>query len=515
MPSRRQFLSFAGGAVLRAGSFVPRRLFAETPGAPRTLSLGTRTIDVHGRAATVFGILDGAGQNGLDLYQSEGFDVRLANGTDASTVIHWHGLTPPFEYDGTEVAQALVAPGTTHDYRFDLSRSGTFWMHSHHGLTEQSLLAAPLIVRADSERAIDRQDVTIMLHDFSFTPPEELLARLTGQDATVIGSGTAAMNMGMMRTGPGSMAGMDHSGTAGMDNGSMPGTGAAPAMGEMAGMDHAAMGHGNMQMDLNDIAFDAYLANDRDLSDPLVVPVDRGGRVRLRIINGAASTNFWIDLGGLNGTLVAVDGMDVSPVFGGHFEIAMAQRLDIEVVVPGDGGVFPILAQREGDRTRTGIVLATAGAQIAKVPSEAERIAPPVLLDLERQLVAAAPLAARTPDRRIALDLTGDMMSYVWGLNGLTYEERSPLEVTSGDRVEITLRNQTMMSHPMHLHGHHFQVVGLGAARLNGALRDTVIVPPMESVTIAFDADNPGEWPLHCHNLYHMAAGMMTTVEYV
>lgn len=490
MQSRRQFLSFAGGAVLSAGSFVPQRLFAETPGPHRTLSLGTRTIDVNGRAATVFGILDGAGQSGLDLYRSEGLNIRLANGTDASTVIHWHGLTPPFEYDGTEVSQALVAPGATHDYRFDLSRSGTFWMHSHHGLTEQNLLAAPLIVRADCERAIDRQDVTIMLHDFSFTPPEELLARLTGQDATVIGSGTAAMNMGMIRTGPGSMAGT-------------------------GGMDHAVMGHGNMQMDLNDIAFDAYLANDRELSDPLVVQVDRGGRARLRIINGAASTNFWIELGALSGALAAVDGMDVSPVFGRRFEIAMAQRLDIEVVVPGSGGAFPILAQREGDRARTGIVLATAGAAVARVPSEAERIAPPVLLDLERQLVAATPLAARIPDRRIALDLTGDMISYVWGLNGLTYGERSPLEVASSERVEITLRNQTMMSHPMHLHGHHFQVVGLGAARLNGALRDTVIVPPMESVTIAFDANNPGEWPLHCHNLYHMAAGMMTTVEYV
>lgn len=490
MPSRRQFLSFAGGAVLSAGSFVPQRLFAETPGPRRTLSLGTRTIDVNGRAATVFGIQDGAGQSGLDLYRSEGFDIRLANGTDASTVIHWHGLTPPFEYDGTEVSQALVAPGATHDYRFDLSRSGTFWMHSHHGLTEQNLLAAPLIVRADSERAIDRQDVTIMLHDFSFTPPEELLARLTGQDATVIGSGTAALNMGMIRTGPGSMAGT-------------------------AGMDHAAMGHGNMQMDLNDIAFDAYLANDRELSDPLVVQVDRGGRVRLRIINGAASTNFWIELGALSGTLAAVDGMDVSPVIGRRFEIAMAQRLDIEVVVPGSGGAFPILAQREGDRARTGIVLATAGAAVARVLSEAERIAPPVLLDLERQLVAATPLVARSPDRRIALDMTGDMMSYVWGLNGMPYEERSPLEVMIGERVEITLLNQTMMSHPMHLHGHHFQVLGLGAARLNGALRDTVIVPPMESVTIAFDANNPGEWPLHCHNLYHMAAGMMTTVEYV
>jgi FtsP/CotA-like multicopper oxidase with cupredoxin domain len=501
MLSRRRFLAYSGGLAAASIGLPPHRVLAQSDSGVRSLSLTTRTIEVSRRAATVFGIVNGAGKTGLDIYQDDGFDVRLQNGLDTSTVIHWHGLTPPFALDGTEVAQALVAPGGTQVYRFALGQSGTHWMHSHHGLTEQNLLAAPLIVRADADRGIDRQDVTIMLHDFSFTPPEEILARLTGQPATVIGSGTAAMNMGMTRTGPGSMAEM----------------GNAPARDGMQGMDHSAMGHGamgDMQMDLNDIAFDAYLANDRDLSDPYVAQVDRGTKVRLRIINGASSTNFWIDLGALSGTLVAADGKDVLPVFGRRFEIAMAQRLDIEVMMPGGGGTFPILAQREGDRAHTGIILATTGAEIPRLPSEADRVAPPVLLDLERQLVAAAPLADRAPDRRIAVDLTGDMMNYVWGLNGLTYNERKPLEVSSGERVEIMLRNQTMMSHPMHLHGHHFQVVGLGAARLNGALRDTIIVPPMESVTIAFDADNPGEWPLHCHNLYHMAAGMMTTLRY-
>ena len=106
------------------------------------------------------------------------------------------------------------------------------------------------------------------------------------------------------------------------------------------------------------------------------------------------------------------------------------------------------------------------------------------------------------------------MASYVWSLNGETYGDNQPLSVLTDERVEIILRNQTMMSHPMHLHGHHFQVTALGRARLSGALRDTVMVPPRESVTIAFDANNPGEWPLHCHNAYHLEAGMMTSIEY-
>jgi FtsP/CotA-like multicopper oxidase with cupredoxin domain len=278
----------------------------------------------------------------------------------------------------------------------------------------------------------------------------------------------------------------------------------------MQGMDMVGM-----TMDLNDITFDAYLANDRDLSDPEVVAVERGGRIRLRVINAAASTNFWVDLGPVTGTLIAVDGRAVRPITGRRFEIAMAQRLDIEIGMPPDMPALPILAQREGDRARTGLVLAAPGAPIASLAPEAETIAPAVLLDLERKLAAAAPLAASPADRTISTALTGSMAGYAWGVDGRRFEDRAPLEVSQGERVEITLVNQTMMSHPMHLHGHHFQVVGLGGLRLNGAMRDTVLVPAMERITIAFDADNPGDWPLHCHNLSHMAAGMMTSVRYV
>jgi FtsP/CotA-like multicopper oxidase with cupredoxin domain len=295
-----------------------------------------------------------------------------------------------------------------------------------------------------------------------------------------------------------------------MDHGAMSMDGGAATDGAMQGMDMVGM-----TMDLNDITFDAYLANDRDLSDPEVVAVERGGRIRLRVINAAASTNFWVDLGPVTGTLIAVDGRAVRPITGRRFEIAMAQRLDIEITMPPDAPAVPILAQREGDRARTGLVLAAPGAPIAKLAPEAQTIAPAVLLDLERKLTAAAPLADRPSDRTISTVLTGSMAGYAWGIDGRRFEDRAPLEVSQGERVEITLVNQTMMSHPMHLHGHHFQVVGLGGLRLNGAMRDTVLVPAIERITIAFDADNPGDWPLHCHNLYHMAAGMMTSVRYV
>jgi len=244
-----------------------------------------------------------------------------------------------------------------------------------------------------------------------------------------------------------------------------------------------------------------------------VVAVEGNGRVRLRIINGASATNFTIDLGALEGELIAVDGNPVRPVSGRRFPISMAQRIDIRLVVPAGGGAVPVLALREGATERTGIILRPKGAEVVKLASAGMAAGPVLDLAIERGLRALAPISVRQADRRIALDLTGAMQGYAWGL-AVDGEDGATIPVKRGERVEMVMRNRTMMSHPMHLHGHHFQVVGIGGQRLDGALRDTVLVPPMMQVTVAFDADNAGRWAFHCHNLYHMAAGMFTTVEY-
>lgn len=135
--------------------------------------------------------------------------------------------------------------------------------------------------------------------------------------------------------------------------------------------------------------------------------------------------------------------------------------------------------------------------------------APVLDLAFEARLSALAPLRGHTAHKRIDMALTGSMESYSWAL-----ETAEPIVVRRGDRIEITMLNTSMMAHPMHLHGHHFQVVAIDGARLAGAMRDTVNIPPRRSVTIALDAMNPGQWAFHCHHLYHMAAGMMTRVSY-
>jgi FtsP/CotA-like multicopper oxidase with cupredoxin domain len=191
----------------------------------------------------------------------------------------------------------------------------------------------------------------------------------------------------------------------------------------------------------------------------------------------------------------------------------MGQRLDLRLQLPPEGGAWPICAQLEGDRRRSAVILATKGAAIGKLDLLAAK--PTGRFDqLTGHLVAARdPLPQRPADRKLALDLTGDMMSYRWGLATGASDPR--LAVKQGERVEVEMVNRTMMSHPMHLHGHHFQLVAVNGKAVTGPVRDTHLVPAGSSATIAFDADNPGRWAFHCHNLYHMVAGMMTELHYV
>ena len=99
-------------------------------------------------------------------------------------------------------------------------------------------------------------------------------------------------------------------------------------------------------------------------------------------------------------------------------------------------------------------------------------------------------------------------------MGGQSFPEADIIDVARGERVRFVIRNRTMMAHPMHLHGHNFQITGIDGEEIAGAVRDTILVPPLTTVKAVFDADNPGLWPYHCHNLFHMAAGMFTTVVY-
>lgn len=341
-------------------------------------------------------------------------------------------------------------------------------------------MTAPLIIR-QAGKYENLQEIVVLLSDFSFRTPEEIFGSLTQKQSRP----------------PAGMTN-DHEMHDGMD---------------MA-MDHE--GSGTMSMpDLNDVVYDAFLANDRTLADPAVFRVEQGGRILLRLINGAAMSAFHVDLGNLSAKLVAVDGQDILPLTGNRFPIAQGQRLDLMIELPKENRAWPILFVLEGERRQTGVVLAPPKASVLRLPEEATTASGAIALDLEANLRAAWPLTPRTSDRRIPIELTGNMADYVWTINDVVWTpSTAPFPVRHGERVEIVMTNRTMMSHPMHLHGHRFQVVEINGARVAGALRDTVLVPPRTRVAIAFDADNPGLWAFHCHSAYHMHAGMFATLKY-
>ncbi|WP_137109705.1 multicopper oxidase family protein [Rhodobacter sp. SY28-1] len=482
--SRRGFL--AASAALAAPLFLPRGLRAET--APRLLRATTRTLDIGGRAVSAKGILNDQGTTGLILNPDEAFRLDLVNELDTPTILHWHGQIPPNAQDGVpDMPQPALAAGERRSFDF-AATPGTHWMHSHIPVQEMELLAAPLIVRRAEDVAADRQEVVILLQDLSFRPAEEVLAEITGSTGGMAHDmGAMGHDMGEMDMGGMDMGGMGH---------------------DMSMMDGMSMG----AMDLNDFNFDAYLANARTLDDPEVVAVDRGGRVLLRIINGSAATVFWIDTGALQGRAVATDGNPINPVAGSRFGLAMGQRLDIELDLPAEGGAFPVLALREGAMERTGIILATKSAAIDRIAGTSDTAHPAFSGDLsqETQFSALVPLADRPVDRADTLLLGGSMMPYLWTIDGQSWGTHGPVDARTGERVQLTFHNMSMMAHPMHLHGHHFQVVALNRRAVNGARRDTFHVPPMGMVTVALDAGEAARWMLHCHHMPHLATGMMT-----
>jgi FtsP/CotA-like multicopper oxidase with cupredoxin domain len=484
--SRRSFIASMGvcvGAELfsRSGGAYGWRIADKehVPAAAATLQAMMRTIEINGKPATVMGLQQPNGTQGFVSTVNSLFNVVLENKLSVPTAIHWHGLQPPNNEDGVPgLTQPIVAPNTSTRYDFPLQPAGTHWMHSHLGLQEALLLSAPLIVHDDSDKMADEQEIVLFLGDFSFTPPSEIYAKLRKPSAE---------------------------GKAGMG-------------GKMAGH-RLAQDMKGRKPDVSDVNYDAYLANDRTLTDPEVIHVEKGARVHLRIINGSSGTNFFIDLGSLTGELIATDGMPVIPIPASRFPLAIAQRMDVRLQLP-QAGSFPILALREGETEQTGVILATAGTSIKRLPTKNAAPEGLLTLDLESRLVASAPLTQKAVDRTFVLRLQGDMARYEWPINGVVFDAENPgsqkaqVQVKSGQRIALKFINETGMSHPMHLHGHSFQVIDINGQPMKGALRDTVLVPPQTSVTVAFDANNPGVWYVHCHILWHLAAGMATLVQY-
>lgn len=476
----------------------------------------------------------------LRFREGEDVTIHVTNKLDEDTSVHWHGLLLPGVMDGVPGLNGYpgIKPGETFTYRFTVRQSGTYWYHSHSGAQEQAGLYGALILEPrEPEPVQTERDHVVVLSDFTSEDPNEILRNLKNDHSYY--------NRGRRTVG-------DFFRDVGRD-----GFGATVK-------DRADWGEMRMDpTDMSDVSGYTFLVNGQPPSGNWTGLFKPSERVRLRIINASAMSYFDVRIPGLKMIVVAADGQNVEPVPVDDIRIAVAETYDV-IVAPKEDKAYTLLAEpidrsgyaratlapREGMagempalRPRTTLTMADMGAAHdiehgdhggdamdhsmheghgAKADS-----APPVSSDRVPRGWADSGLPGtralrysdlrsftpqkdlREPAREIVVRLGGSMERYIWTLNGVKADQAEPIDLKFGERVKLTFINDTMMAHPMHLHGMFVQLVnGQPAERLPN--KHIVSVPPGGTYSALLTADEPGEWAFHCHLLFHMNAGMMT-----
>lgn len=469
--TRRGFMTGTAAALVPQGAPLAAPSIA--------LALTTRTIEVKGRPVRALSLVDRSGRPRIEMPAPLEFHAEIHNTLPEPVALNWVGQdVAPMPATAT----AAIRPGVHGMAKFR-ARPGTHLVHAGDVRQAQELLSTALVFLEHGRE--DRQDVVLLLQDFSFRSAEEILHELTER----------------------SVPGHTHDGGP-ADELEVDDLPPRPPGGKHPGEGSILDPH------LHDVDHDAYLANDRGLNDPEVVRVERAGRVRLRVVNGATSTAFWIDFAGRRASVIAVDGRGVRPVTDKRFPVAPGQRLDIALDLPRDGTIVPVFAQREGDRRRTGLILAPSGAFIPRLSETAEFQAPPVDLSLETRLRGIGPHGVPATTAR-TFALTGDDHRYDWGVDNARHGNGGPVLLPTGATIEAVLTNRGIRMHPMSFDGLDAHVVGLGSRRIAGAVRDTIIVPGRGGrVAVQIEVVAPGDRLLACHNLYHRAVGMIRTLRF-
>ncbi|MFM8939688.1 MAG: copper resistance system multicopper oxidase [Phenylobacterium sp.] len=487
----------------------------------------TRAVTVNGRFPAPL----------IRLREGQDVRLRLVNTLDEDTSIHWHGLLLPWTMDGVPgISFPGVPPGETFTAAFRVRQAGTYWYHGHSNMQEALGLFGPLVIDPAGPEAApyDREHV-LMLSDWSFTHPHEVFRKLK-QRPDYYNPARPTLS--------GLLAGK-------------PPSGADRRMWSAMRMDPA---------DIADVAAPGWrqLVNGCDTAANWTGLFTPGERVRLRIINASAMTNFNFRIPGLPMTVVQADGQDVEPVETDEFQVAIAETYDV-IVRPGGDQAYALVAEA---LDRSGLARATlaprpglaapvpdlrprpiltlrdmgmpdhgpggmdhsahgpppgeprnpgstgaapsAADRTGDRPTGLEKVPHRVLTYRQLKSLKAEP-APRRPERRLDIHLTGNMERYMWSFDGVKMSERpEPLVFRQDERVRVRLINDTMMPHPIHLHGHFFELVTGQPGR--HPRKHTVNVLPGGVVTFDLTADEPGDWAFHCHMMMHMHAGMFRKV---
>ncbi len=449
--------------------------------------------------------------------------IHVTNKLDEPTSIHWHGLLIDGAMDGVTGFNGYEAikPNTTFTYHFKIRQTGTYWYHSHTGGQEQDGLYGSIITspKGKDPIAADR-DYVVVLSDFSEEHSSDIMANLKMSSDYYA---NARLTVGDFFTDI-KERGWDKAWKDAKDWGDMR----------------------MMRTDLADVTGYTFLTNGKSPEQNWTGLFKSGEKVRLRFINVSAMSFFDVRIPGLKMSVVQADGQGIEPVTVDEFRFAPAETYDV-IVTPKEDKAYTIAAEPI-DRTGFALgTLATAEGMKGEIPparprallSMADMNMEMMMKDDPYMEMTPADMISgwaktgtpegqkalsyadlryvgvqkdqRQPQRTIDVRLGGNMERYIWMINEKKFSEAEPIRLKYGERVRLNFTNETMMAHPMHLHGMFVQLEnGQPAAKLPN--KHTVIVPPGGSYSVLVTADEIGEWAFHCHLLYHMASGMMRQV---
>lgn len=460
----------------------------------------------------------------LTFTEGDTAEIHVHNEMDEETSLHWHGLFLPNQMDGVPyLTQLPIKPHTTYIYRFPIIQHGTHWYHSHSGLQEQVGMYGAFIINKRVEW--DIPTLPVIISEWTDMKPDEVHRSLhNATDWFAIQKGATQSYWEAIKT---------RNLKTKVNN-------------EWKRMN---------AMDVSDVYYDTFLINGKNQNQQ--PQFKAGEKVRLRIANAGASDYFWLTYAGGKITVVATDGNDVEPVEVDRLIIAVSETYDVVVTVP-ENKSYEFLVTPE-DRTKSASLWLGSGEKVAAgampkleyfegmqmmndmmdmrgnmvdmpgmkmqnqimdmnivmYPEMKRSSEKPALKTLNYNMLRS--VEKSTPPKGIwkelKFDLTGNMNRYVWTLDNKTVSESDKILIKKGENVRIILYNNSMMRHPMHLHGHDFRVVNSQGDY--APMKNVLDIMPMERDTIEFAANEPsGDWFFHCHILYHMMSGMGRVFSY-
>lgn len=440
-----------------------------TPATPDlTLAAGETDIDLAGTTLRTWAYGNQVPAREIRVQKGQRLRAELTNAMPQDVTVHWHGIAIVNDMDGVpDLTQAAVPNGQTFAYDFVVPDAGTHWFHSHVGTQLDRGLYGPLIVEDPDEKADYDDELVLVLDDWidgTGTNPDQVLENLR--------------RTGMKPMAPGG-----------------PGVTPTTPLGKDGG----------------DVEYPYFIINGRVPADPQTVDYRAGQRIRLRVINAGSDTAFRVAVPGTSMKIIQTDGYPVVPVQANSVILGMGERVDAIITVNESLPVVAVPEDKQGyARLNMRVDHARSAANVDEFVASVRTQAP-----LDTATLSPTPevtLPAKKPDQVIDARLAGPVNGYTWPINGKLYNPpHDGVAVQPNQRVRIRYINESMMFHPLHLHGHTFQVMNGSTPK---ARKDTVLVPPMQTVEVDFDTNNPGRWITHCHNTYHLEAGMAFFLEY-